>query len=71
VRLRIEDLPPASSYVAWATDETGARTPIATWGPTTSGDVDVTGATSVPLDALRWVRVSTGDGRDVLNMRRG
>jgi len=68
VRLRIQDLPPASSYVAWATDDTGARTVVATWGRTTSGDVDVTGATSVTLPALASVSVSTGDGRDLLTL---
>lgn len=66
VRLRVEGLPDRGSYTAWATDATGKRTAVATWSGTASGEVDVTGATSLQLDAVRSISVATGGQTSVL-----
>lgn len=68
VHLRLEDLPPAASYAAWAVDAAGARSAVAAWGPTSNGDAEVTGATSLPPNAVRSLVVSTGDGRPLLSL---
>lgn len=62
VRLRLEGLPDRGPYTAWATDAAGTRSAVATWSGTASGQVDVSGATSLPLDAVR--RISVSDGQD-------
>lgn len=66
VRLRLQDLVPAESYTAWAVDDAGARSPVATWGPTPDGRADVTGATALPPNAVRSLVVITDDGQELL-----
>lgn len=66
VRLRLEGLPDRGPYTAWATDTAGTRTAVATWGGTVSGQVDVTGATSLPLDAVRRISVANDEDTQVL-----
>jgi len=66
VRLRVQGLPDGASYTAWATDAAGSRTAVATWRGTAGGAVDVTGATSLRLDAVRSVSVATRERGPVL-----
>jgi anti-sigma factor RsiW len=63
VRLRVTGLPDRGHYTAWAADATGTRTAVASWSGTTSEVVDVTGATSLGLDAVDTITVATG-GQD-------
>ena len=68
VHLRLKKLPPAPSYTAWAVDDAGTRSAVATWGATETGSAEVTGATALPPAGLRSVTVSTGDGRPLLRL---
>ena len=67
VHLRLQDLPPAASYTAWAVDDTGARSAVATWGSTGDRRAEVTGATALPPASLRSLTVSTDDGQPLLH----
>ncbi len=66
VHLRLHHLPPAPSYTAWAVDDRGVRSAVATWGPTGDGSAEVTGATALPPARLRSLTISTDDGRSLL-----
>lgn len=66
VHLRLQDLPPAPSYTAWAVDDAGTRSAVATWGPTSDGSAEVTGATALPPAELRSLTISTDAGRPLL-----
>ncbi len=68
VHLRLHDLPPAPSYTAWAVDDAGTRTAVATWGPTGDGSAEVTGATALPPAGLRSLTIFTGDGRPLFRL---
>lgn len=66
VRLRLQGLPRSGSYTAWATDAAGGRTAVATWSGTESGEVDVNGAASLRLDAVRSISVAADERGPVL-----
>ena len=68
LHLRVR-VPAATSYVAWAVDASGARTVVASWGPTGKGRMDVDGATALRGRALRTVLVTTGSGTPLLTLR--
>lgn len=68
VHLRLHDLPPAASYTAWAVDDTGVRSAVATWGPTGDSSAEVTGATALPPARLRSLTISTDDGRALFRL---
>jgi len=68
LHLRLQDLPPASTYTAWAVADSGARSAVATWGPTSDGAAEVTGATALTSAQVRLVIVATGDGRPLLSL---
>jgi anti-sigma factor RsiW len=68
VHLRLHHLPPAASYTAWAVDDAGTRSAIATWGPTGDGSAEVTGATALPPAGLRSLTISTGDGQPLFRL---
>lgn len=68
VALRVQGLPRASSYTAWAVDAAGRRSVVATWGPTRDGAAEVRGATALPPAELRSLTVSADDGRPLLTL---
>lgn len=68
VALTLEDLPPADSYVAFALDDDGERTTLASWGPTDDGSAMVTGATNLPLESVETLTVETSDGLGLLTL---
>jgi len=68
VELRLEQLPPAEAYIAYATSSSGERTPVASWGPTDTGRANLTGAISVQPDAVRSLTVETTEGRRLLDL---
>lgn len=70
VGLRLEGLPAATSYTAWAVDAAGSRSAVATWGPTPDATAEVTGATALAPDAVRELVVSTDGGRQLLTLTR-
>lgn len=68
VQLRLQDLPQASSYTAWAVADSGARSVVATWGPTPDGMAEVSGATALAPGQVRSLVVAAGDGRQLLSI---
>ena len=68
VRLQLQDLPPADGYTAYAVDSAGARTPVATWGPTPARAADVPGAVSLPPGAVARLIIETDAGDPVLSL---
>ena len=71
LHLRLQDLPAAGGYAAYAVDERGVRTIAATWGPTTGDRVEVPGATALGPDALSELVIETADGSELLLMTAG
>ncbi len=69
LHLRVR-LPEATSYVAWAVDETGHRTVAASWGRTAEGRMDVDGASALHGRSLASVVVSTDTGVPLLTVQR-
>lgn len=70
VGISLEGVPARDRYVAWAVDAGGQREVVATWGPTGTGSMRVTGASSFPTDALAEIQI-VGDGEeDVLVVAR-
>ena len=65
VHLRLHGLPPAPSYTAWAVDDRGVRSVVASWGRTGDGSAEVTGATALPPARIRSITISTEDGRSL------
>lgn len=62
VEIRVEDLPPASSYLVWAVSEDGERQRAGTWGPTEHRAALVRGASAIQRDDLVRVEVTDADG---------
>lgn len=46
VEIQLSDVPVRDEYIAWAVTADGRRQTVATWGPTASGGVRVSGASS-------------------------
>lgn len=67
VELTVAGLPPAGAYVAWIEDPAGARTAVASWGPTDDGGAVITGATALDPQAVRSLTVETDDGQRLLS----
>ncbi len=57
VEIRLQEVPVRSEYVAFAVDGEGRRQIVATWGPTSSGSMTVTGASSFPLDTVTEIQI--------------
>ncbi|MDP9444837.1 MAG: hypothetical protein M3P83_11045, partial [Actinomycetota bacterium] len=68
LQLRLQDLPPASSYTAWAVSDGGARVRVASWGPTPDGAAEISGATALAPGQVRSLVVAAGDGRQLLSL---
>lgn len=66
INLDLEDLPPHDGYVAWAVDREGAWQQVAVWGPTSSAQALVWGASSFATADLSAVVVTTEDGSETL-----
>ncbi len=65
VAISLEGMPERDRYVAWAVDAGGRREVVATWGPTGSGSMRVTGASSFPTAELAEIQI-VGDAVDDL-----
>jgi anti-sigma factor RsiW len=68
LQLRLKDLPPASSYTAWAVADGGARVAVASWGPTPDGAAEISGATALGPGDVRSLVVAASDGRQLLSL---
>jgi anti-sigma-K factor RskA len=66
ISVALHGLPARDSYQLWAVDESGTWHLAATWGPTESGDVRLTGATAAPLQSLVRFYVTSPAKEDVL-----
>ena len=66
IHVELAGLPPRSKYQLWVIDANGKWTPSSTWGPTPSGGAAVTGATSVMVDALDRIVVTSQDRDEIL-----
>lgn len=64
--LNIADLPRRDRYQLWTIDDDGGWTNAASWAPTQSGGVRLTGASSVPLDNVDRIVITSLDRNDVL-----
>lgn len=69
VRLRLQDLPAAASFTAYAVDSAGARTPVATWGPTPERAADVPGAVLLAPGDVAGLVIETDAGEPVLTLK--
>ena len=69
VRLQLAGLPTdGGTFTAWAADAAGRRTAVATWGVTSDGSANVTGATALRPAALRTLVVTAAGGRELLRL---
>jgi anti-sigma factor RsiW len=68
LQLRLQDLPPASSYTAWAVADSGVPSAVASWGPTPDGAAEISGATPLAPGQVRSLVVVSGDGRPLLSL---
>lgn len=68
VHLQLQNLPPADSYTAYAVDSAGARTPVATWGPTQERAAQVPGAVSLAPAAVARLIIETDAGEPLLSL---
>lgn len=68
VHLRLQDLPTADGFAAYAVDRDGVRTLAATWGPTRGRRVEVPGATALAPAALSALVIETSHGAAVLSL---
>lgn len=64
ISIELEHLPASDRYVAWAVDAGGEWQQVAVWGPTPESRASVSAATSVPMERLDAVVVTTGGYRD-------
>lgn len=69
LELRLEDLPAAAGYAAYAVDDRGVRALAASWGPTPGRTATVPASTALDVAALSSLVVETSDGRSVLSSR--
>jgi hypothetical protein len=63
VLISLQGVPERSQYVAWAVAGDGQREVVATWGPTGSGSMRVTGASSLRTEDVVEIQI-VGDGDD-------
>jgi len=66
LRLRLQDLPAADGYEAYAVDKAGVRTLAASWGPTGDGRADVPAASGLSPTELASLVVQTRSGAELL-----
>jgi anti-sigma-K factor RskA len=66
IRVELLGLPQRPQYQLWVVDSNGTWTQSSTWGPTPSGGAAVTGATSVPVDAVERIVVTSQDREEIL-----
>lgn len=66
LRLVLQGLPAAEGFQAYAVDRAGARTLVASWGPTGDGRADVPAATGLAPVELSRVLVQTRAGAQLL-----
>ncbi len=63
VAIRLKSLPPGGPYILQVVDRGGHAEQAATWGQTTSGGANVTGASSIPLNTVGAVKVTDRSGK--------
>lgn len=66
LHLRLQDLPVADGFAAYAVDGSGERTLAATWGPTPGRQAQVPASTALSPEALSGLVIETTDGDDIL-----
>lgn len=66
ITLDITGLPARDSYRLWAIDINGNWTAAATWSPTPTGGVRLTGATSTPTDEIDRIVITSNQRDDLL-----
>ncbi len=66
IHLDLVGLPARQQYQLWAVDRSGTWSAAATWGPTSSGGAKITGATSLVIDSLDRVVVTSDDRNDII-----
>ncbi len=62
----LAQLPPEEICIAWAVDETGEWQQVAWWGPTPTHRARVTGASSIQLEDVAEIVVTTTDRSDIV-----
>lgn len=62
IEIRVDDLPPRTSYLVWAVAEDGRRERAGTWGPTEDGGATVRAASAILRPSLARVQVTDPDG---------
>lgn len=62
----LAELPPEVTCIAWAVDEDGAWQQVAWWGPTPSHRARVTGASSIQLEDVAEIVVTTTDRSEIV-----
>lgn len=67
--LRLAGLADEDRFVVWVVAEDGRREQAAIWGATPNGAAEVSGASSIRRNDVALVRVTTGGGRPLLQMR--
>ena len=66
ITLDITGLPARPGYQLWAIDKDGEWSSAATWSPTPTGAVRLTGATSTPTAQLERIVISSNEREDLL-----
>lgn len=66
VTLDITGLPARDGYTLWTIDTSGEWTSAATWSPTPTGVVRLTGASRTPTDQIERILVTSDDPDDLL-----
>jgi hypothetical protein len=66
IHVELAGLPQRPLYQLWVIDADGVWMQSSTWGPTPSGGAAVTGATSVMVDALDRIVVTSEDREEIL-----
>ena len=66
IHVELVGLPQRPQYQLWVIDADGVWMQSSTWGPTPSGGAAVTGATSVMVDALDRIVVTSQDREEIL-----
>lgn len=66
ITLDITGLPSRDSYQLWTIDTDGTWTSAATWSPTPTGVVRLTGASRTPTDRMERILVTSDDRDDLL-----
>jgi hypothetical protein len=62
----LQGLPPGVTCIAWAADATGEWQPVAWWGPTPTHQARVTGSSSIQLDQVTEIIVTTTDREEIV-----